>query len=103
MPIPRFARDDKSKKDSAHSASSAVKDLDVFRELAKAGQRLTEIHVHYEQQPEYQLTKREKAGEKLNWQVTRMRLSKDKTNLIYSDFLTLSEIPKEIGRASCRE
>ena len=96
MPIPRFARDDKSKKDSAHSASSAVKDLDVFRELAKAGQRLTEIHVHYEQQPEYQLTKREKAGEKLNWQVTRMRLSKDKTTLIYSDFLTLSEIPKEI-------
>ena len=69
--------------------------MDVFRELAKAGQRLTEIHVHYEQQPEYPLTKKEKAGEKLNWRVARMRLSKDKTTLIYNDFLTLSEMPKE--------
>jgi predicted helicase len=70
-------------------------DARVFRALAKAGQRLTEIHVHYEQQPEYPLIKREKAGEKLNWRVTRMRLSKDKTTLIYNDFLTISEIPKE--------
>ncbi len=71
------------------------KDFEVFRALAKAGERLTEIHVHYEQQPEYKLRKKEKAGEKLNWRVTRMRLSKDKTTLIYNDFLTLSEIPKE--------
>jgi predicted helicase len=75
--------------------SPVVKDFEVFGELAKAGKRLAEIHVHYEQQPEYQLTKREKKGEKLNWRVTRMRLSKDKTTLIYNDFLTLSEIPKE--------
>ena len=67
----------------------------TFRAFVKAGQRLTEIHVHYEQQPEYELTKKEKAGEKLNWRVTRMRLSKDKTTLIYNDFLTLSDIPKE--------
>ncbi len=93
--IPRSARDDKAQKVSATSASSAVKDFDVFRALAKAGQRLAEIHVHYEQQPEHPLTKREKEGEKLNWRVTRMRLSKDKTTLIYNDFLTLSEIPKE--------
>jgi predicted helicase len=75
--------------------SSVVKALDVFRELAKAGKRLREIHVHYEQQPECKLTKREKEGEKLNWRVTKMRLSKDKTTLIYNDFLTLSDIPKE--------
>lgn len=54
-----------------------------------------EIHVHYEQQPEYRLTKKEKTGEKLNWRVTRMRLSKDKTTLVYNKLLTLSEIPKE--------
>ncbi|MGA2234258.1 MAG: type ISP restriction/modification enzyme [Terriglobales bacterium] len=77
------------------SVPPVVKDSDVFRQLVKAGQRLVEIHVRYEQQPEYQLTKREKAGEKLNWRVTRMRLSKDKATLIYNDFLTLSEIPKE--------
>jgi predicted helicase len=77
------------------SVPPVVKAFDVFRELAKAGQRLAEIHVHYEQQPEYQLTKREKTGEKLDWRVTKMRLSKDKTTLIYNGFLTLSEIPKE--------
>jgi predicted helicase len=69
-------------------------DVDVFRGLVKAGQRLAEIHVHYEQQPEYPLTKTEKAGEKLDYCVTKMRLSKDKSSLIYNQFLTLSEIPK---------
>jgi predicted helicase len=95
LQIPRSARDDKSKEVSANSASSAVKAVDVFRQLTKAGQRLTEIHVNYEQQPEYKLTKKETTGEKLNWRVTKMRLSKDQTTLIYNDFLTLSEIPKE--------
>jgi predicted helicase len=77
------------------SASSVVKDFEVFRALAKAGQRLAEIHVHYEQQAEYPLTKTEKTGEKLDWRVTKMRLSKDKTTLIYNQFLTLSGIPPE--------
>ena len=70
-------------------------DTRVFRALAKAGQRLAEIHVHYEQQPEYKLTKTEKAGEKLDYRVTKMKLSKDKSSLTYNKFLTLSEIPKE--------
>ncbi len=86
--VPRSARDDKQKE------GSAVKDVDVFRALAKAGKRLAGIHVHYEDQPEYKLTRREKAGKKLDYRVTKMRLSKDKTTLIYNDFLTLSEIPK---------
>jgi predicted helicase len=77
------------------SVTSVVKDVDVFRQLVKAGQRLAEIHVHYEQQPEYKLTKKEKVGEKLNWRVTKMRLSKDKATLTYNEFLTLSDIPKE--------
>ena len=33
----------------------------------KAGARLAEVHVHYEKQAEYPLTKTEKAGEKLDW------------------------------------
>ena len=70
--------------------------LRYFRAFVKAGQRLAEIHVHYEQQPEYKLTKVEKAGEKLDYRVTRMKLSKDKTSLIYNQFLTLSGIPKEM-------
>jgi predicted helicase len=37
----------------------------------------------------------EKPGEKLNWRVGKMRLSKDKAALLYNDFLTLSGIPQE--------
>ena len=87
--------DDRSKNFSANSASSAVKDVDVFRALVSAGQRLAEIHVHYESQPEYPLIKTEKPGKQLDWHVTKMRLNKDKSTLIYNDFLTLSGIPKE--------
>jgi predicted helicase len=84
--------------ESLHSAQDDKKngsDLDAFRAFVKAGQRLAEIHVHYEQQPEYQLTKTEKKGEKLDYRVTKMKLSKDRTTLIYNQFLTLSGIPKE--------
>jgi hypothetical protein len=38
----------------------------------KNASALAEIRVHYEQQPEYPLTKREKAGEKLDYRVTKM-------------------------------
>jgi predicted helicase len=76
-------------------ATGATTVLEVFRAFVKAGQHLTEIHVHYEQQPEYKLTKVEKRGEKLDYRVKKMKLGKDKTTLIYNQFLTLSGIPKE--------
>jgi hypothetical protein len=88
----RGPQDDKAKHTSA---SSAVSDFDVFQKFVRAGQRLAEIHVHYEQQPEYPLKKVEKAGEKLDYRVTKMKLTKDKTSLIYNQFLTLSGIPPE--------
>jgi predicted helicase len=80
---------------SARKERGPQDDKEVFRTLTKAGQRLAEIHVHYEQQTEYKLTKIEKKGEKLDYRVTKMKLSKDKTTLIYNQFLTLSGIPKE--------
>ena len=70
-------------------------DFEAFSALAKAGQRLAEIHVRYEQQLEHPLTKKEKEGEKLDYRVTKLKLNKDKTALIYNQFLTLSRIPKE--------
>lgn len=70
-------------------------DAELFRALVRAGQRLAEIHVHYEQQPEYSLSKKEKEGEKLDWHVTKMRLGKDKATLVYNQFLILSGIPPE--------
>lgn len=80
---------------TTRSFDSAQGDGAVLRALVKAGQRLAEIHIHYEEQPEYPLTKVEKAGERLDYRVTKMKLSKDKTSLIYNQFLTLSGIPPE--------
>jgi predicted helicase len=76
-------------------ATGITTGLALFRALAQAGQHLAEIHGHYEQQPEYELTKIEKAGEKLDYRVKKMKLNKDKTSLLYNQFLTLSGIPKE--------
>ena len=67
-----------------------------FWGFAKAGARLAEIHVHYEQQPEYPLKYVEKAGAALNWRVEKMKLTPDKTALIYNHFLTLEGIPPEV-------
>jgi len=86
---------DKSIGPSARKERGPQDDKDVFRAFVAAGQRLAEIHVHYEQQPEYKLTKTEKKGEKLDYRVTKMKLRKDKSTLIYNQFLTLSGIPKE--------
>lgn len=52
------------------------------------------LHIEYEQQPEYKLGRTETG--KLNWRVERMSLSKDKTQLKYNSFLTLSGIPPEV-------
>jgi predicted helicase len=67
-----------------------------FRAFADVGKRLAEIHVNYEQQPEYPLERIEKPGAQLDWRVERMKLSKDKRSIIYNDFLTLSGIPLEV-------
>ena len=61
-----------------------------FRPFATAGQRLAEIHVHYEDQPEYPLKHLEDKDLPIDWRVEKMRLSKDKTQLKYNDFLTLT-------------
>ena len=66
-----------------------------FRAFAEAGRRLTELHVGYEQQPEFPLARIENRDVPLDWRVERMRLSADKRALVYNDFLTLSGIPPE--------
>ena len=64
-----------------------------FWGFAKAGQRLGEIHIGYETVPEYPLDFIENREVPLDWRVEKMKLSKDKTQLVYNDFLTLDEIP----------
>ena len=66
-----------------------------FRAFAKAGARLAKIHIGYEQMPAYPLTIVETPGQPLNWRVEKMRLSKDKTQIRYNDFLTLEGIPEK--------
>ena len=66
-----------------------------FRAFAKAGARLANIHVDYEQMPAYPLNIVETPGKPLNWRVEKMRLSKDKTQIRYNEFLTLEGIPEK--------
>ena len=65
-----------------------------FWEFAKAGARLADLHVNYESQPEYGSLKFiQNRDVPLNWRVEKMKLSKDKTSLIYNNFLTIDGIP----------
>ena len=64
-----------------------------FWDFAKAGKRLGEIHIGYEEVPEHQLTFIENREVPINWRVEKMKLSKDKTQLVYNNFLTLEGIP----------
>ena len=67
-----------------------------FWEFAKAGQRLGEIHVGYEEVEEYPLRFVETPDTPLDWRVEKMKLSKDKTQIVYNDFLTLDGIPAKV-------
>ena len=67
-----------------------------FWRIAKAGERLGEIHVGYEDVDEYPLHFVETPDMPLDWRVEKMKLSKDKTQIKYNDFLTLDGIPEKV-------
>ena len=67
-----------------------------FWGFAKAGGRLGEIHVGYEDVDEHPLTLIETPDTQLNWRVEKMKLSKDKTQIKFNDFLTLDGIPAKV-------
>ena len=64
-----------------------------FWGFAKAGERLGEIHINYEDAEEYPLRFIETPDIQLNWRVEKMKLSKDGAQITYNDFLTLDGIP----------
>jgi predicted helicase len=68
--------------------------LKVFRSYAEIGRQLADLHIHYEKAVEYPLKRIENPEEKLNWRAEKMRLNKDKTQIIYNDFLTLAGVPQ---------
>ncbi|MEY2719480.1 MAG: hypothetical protein RLZZ273_846, partial [Bacteroidota bacterium] len=86
-----------------------------FWSVANIGKRLMDIHVHYEDQPEYSLTEEwtlpkgylhpyglpvtsvEQVPERDRYKVTKMkRDKKDPTRLIVNEFLTLTGIPTNV-------
>ena len=68
-----------------------------FWGFANAGAALADLHVHYESAPKYDGLKYvETEGMTVDWRVEKMKLSKDKTQLKYNDFLTLDGIPTEV-------
>ncbi len=65
-----------------------------FWGFATAGAQLADFHVNYEAAPKYEgLTYIETPGMRVDWRVEKMKLSKDKTQLKYNDFLTLAGTP----------
>ena len=65
-----------------------------FWKFVKAGERLAEIHVNYEDQPEYNKLKFiQNPDVPLDWRVEKMKLSRDKTQIVYNNFLTIDGIP----------
>ena len=68
-----------------------------FWGFATAGAALANLHINYESVPKYDgLKEMETPGMRIDWNVEKMKLSKDKTQLQYNDFLTLDGIPAEV-------
>ena len=68
-----------------------------FWGFANAGKALADLHVNYESAPTYPKLRLQEAPEQqqINWQVEKMRFSKDKTQIYYNDYFTLVGIPAE--------
>lgn len=66
-----------------------------FWKFSELGKKLADLHVNYESAKEYRLEEVWKEGAGLDLSVVKMKLSKDKTDIIYNDKLTLRGIPTE--------
>ncbi|HET6401970.1 MAG TPA: type ISP restriction/modification enzyme, partial [Candidatus Kapabacteria bacterium] len=69
------------------------KDAAQFWNLSNAGKQLADLHVNYESAPEYPLD--EDCPGELNLHVEKMKLTKDKTAIVYNENMTLRGIPPE--------
>jgi len=66
-----------------------------FWEFVTAGKKLADLHLNYEQQPQYPLKLMDQPDMPLDWRVEKMKLSRDKQQIIYNDSLTIGGIPPE--------
>ncbi len=72
-----------------------VQDAATFWKFSDAGKQLADIHVNYEEQKEFRLEEYWTMGAPLDLKVEKMKLTKDKTGIIYNNVLTLRGIPPE--------
>ena len=69
---------------------------DIFRSYVAIGEQLLKLHRDYEDAVEYRLQAIEDRTVVYNWRVEKMRLSKDKTQIVVNESLTLGGIPPEV-------
>jgi predicted helicase len=66
-----------------------------FEAFASAGRALMDLHLKYENAPEWPLVRQEAPHTKLEWRVERMKISRDRRAVIYNEFLTLVGVPEK--------
>ena len=68
-----------------------------FWGFVNAGKALANLHVNYESVPKYEKLQLVETPntQRIDWQVEKMRFSKDKTQIYYNDYFTLAGIPAE--------
>jgi predicted helicase len=70
-------------------------DREAFPIFVETGAHLADIHLNYERAKEYPLQWIENRDVPFSWRVTKMQLSKDKTQIKVNESLTLGGIPAE--------
>ena len=76
-----------------HNPEASAK---LFHDFAAAGKQLADLHVNYESAPKFKLKRVENKEVQINLRVEAMKLTKDKSSIIYNDFVTLEGIPSEV-------
>jgi predicted helicase len=75
-----------------HNSKASAK---LFHAFAAVGKKLADLHVNYDSAEEFNLQRIENREVKPNWRVETMKVTKDRSAVIYNDFLTLAGIPSE--------
>jgi predicted helicase len=65
-----------------------------FGPMVLSGKKLAELHTNYSALKGWAFEEREKPGRRLTYEVEKIKLSDDRTAVVYNDFLVLSNIPK---------
>jgi predicted helicase len=72
-----------------------LKERAAFDTCVRIGKLLMELHLDYEQAPEYPLTWVENKDVPVNWYLKKMRLTPDKSAVEVNEWLTLAGIPQK--------